>query len=827
MSTRGSQLAIGCFGVLTFVSFTPAPARAESAEAAATPSGSAIEEIVVTARRREERLQDVPVAATAFTKSEIDRYATEALSDVAARTPQLTIGPANANGGTINLRGIQSPTNSNVVDQAVAINIDGVQVSQANVLRLGQYDLERIEILKGPQTLFYGKNSPAGVISIITANPSRQFGGYARAGYEFEAERKFAEATVTGPLGAGFAFRLNGYIADQKGWFINTATPIGTVAVPAALGGGSTTGVGARTGTGPNETNYVLRAGLDYINPDKSFESTLKVSYSHQDQDNGIAAANQHIHCVGSAPQYVLLLGLPGPTDCKLDRYYNEPDFSPAQAKLAPMYGDGREFLRTRSALVSWATNYSPVEAVKISAISGYYELDDEWLGNFAYDNLSFVSSTSRGVQQQFSQEVRAQTSFAFPANFMVGAYYQHMRNQTFGNSVFDDPLTKAFTGGFFSGPILGANNVTKQLTDAYSLFGQLIVDISPELQLTAGARYSHETKKISGTSFPNTFSQKVIEGIFTPNERSFDNVSPDVTLTYKARPNLTLYGAYREGFVSGGFDLGPGTLSFGRTTVSDISYDQETVRGGEVGAKGYLGNRNFVFDLAAYYYQYQGLQLSAFDPNTLSFRLTNAAAATVKGAEASVQWDPPQVQGLSLRGDLAYNPTRYDNFRKAPCYPGQTQAQGCNLIAATGAVVTPTQVGNAQDLTGHRLHVAPEWSASVGGSYRHVLGNGMSAELSTDAAYTSSYFGNSTQEPASRQDSFWRLNAGLSVRGADDRWEVDLIGTNLTNVLRATSTYVLVGTGGRTGTPAGFSGDEMGLVSNPRAITLQGKYRF
>jgi iron complex outermembrane receptor protein len=350
---------------------------------------------------------------------------------------------------------------------------------------------------------------------------------------------------------------------------------------------------------------------------------------------------------------------------------------------------------------------------------------------------------------------------------------------------------------------------------------------VSPELQLTAGGRYSHETKKISGTSFPHAFLARIAEGVFTPNERSFDNFSPDITLTYKARPNLTLYTAYRKGFVSGGFDLGPGTLSFGRTAASNISYEQETVRGGEVGAKGYLGNRNFVFDLAAYRYEYRGLQLSAFDSNTLSFRLTNAAAVTVKGAEAFVQWNPPQAQGLNLRGALAYNPTSYKSFRKAPCYPGQTQAAGCNLIAATGAVVTPTQAGNAQDLTGRPLHVAPKWSGNLGGSYRHVLENGMSVELSTDAAYTGSYFANSTQEPASRQDSFWRLNAGLTVRSADDRWEVDLIGTNLTNVLRATLAYVLVGTGGRTGTPTGFLGDEMGLVSNPRTITLQGKYRF
>ena len=169
MLRKKSRFALAtCLGAIaTVASVAGTSANAQTAkvgtdtqaQATGAAASGGIGDIIVTARRRAERLQDVPVAATAFQREDIQRYATESLTQLATRTPMLSIGQSNGNGGTINLRGIQSPNSGNLIDQAVSINIDGVQISQSNVIRLGQFDLDRIEVLKGPQTLFFGKNA--------------------------------------------------------------------------------------------------------------------------------------------------------------------------------------------------------------------------------------------------------------------------------------------------------------------------------------------------------------------------------------------------------------------------------------------------------------------------------------------------------------------------------------------------------------------------------------------------------------------------------------------------------------------------------------------
>ncbi|WP_340317901.1 TonB-dependent receptor [Rhizorhabdus argentea] len=825
------------FGALAAFLPAQAMAQADPATSSAAESGG-FQDIVVTARKRDERLQDVPVAITAFTQEELARYDTSSVAQLSVQTPQL-LGSAtgsSANGGVLNLRGVGSADIGPAVDQAVTINIDGIPISQANALRLGLHDLSRIEILKGPQALFYGKNSPGGIISITSQNPEKDFGGSLRAGYEIYNQQKFVEGTVSVPVTPELGIRLAGYYSAQSGWFINDAKPIGSYPIPAFLGGqpgdATTPGVGTRHRHGPNNRDLSLRGTVRYEAPGGLLDATLKASYSDLDQKNGLGIRNQLYACNLGVTQYVALLGTTGSTDCRLDRRNNDADIPPAIASLSELFRDGRSYVYNRQFLTVLTANFHPSDVLEINSVSGLYILRSGYTGNFSYGDQTFLTPANRLSSKQYSQEFRASTKFGAPINFVIGAYYQR-NDLDYRNPVASsDPFTRFFSGGFLSGPQLLVNPLLKQKVDAYSVFGQAILDVTSQIQATAGGRYSHEKKQIGVTILPNAFSAVSYTPSIVRPERSFNNFSPELTLTYKPVQNLTLFAAYRRGFKSGGFDLNAFTGGFG-APVSDISYNQEKASGGEVGVKGTFVDRQVLLDLSLYNYRYTGLQVSAFNPATIGYQITNAGAARVKGVDLSVQIKPHQIEGLTLRSAIAYNRARYITFQNSPCYAGQSQAAGCNLIASgngSNVVITPagpTDIANAQDLSGRPLNRAPDWSGNVGATYERRLGQGLTLSFSGDAAYTGAYYVLAEEDPRSRQRKAWRFNASATLRGPDDRWELSLIGTNLTNTLRAIQSVNLAATGSGAGTPNAILGDLIGDVMDPRAVTMQATVRF
>jgi outer membrane receptor protein involved in Fe transport len=161
-----------------------------------------VSEIIVTARKREESLQDVPVAIQAFQQAEIDKFAATSLHLIAelANNVEISERGSNGGGGSFNIRGMEASAGDAGIDASVAVNIDGVQSSRGWITHLGFYDLGSVEILKGPQALFYGKDSPAGVVATKSALPTDEFESSFTAGYETEAEEQIYEAMVSGPI---------------------------------------------------------------------------------------------------------------------------------------------------------------------------------------------------------------------------------------------------------------------------------------------------------------------------------------------------------------------------------------------------------------------------------------------------------------------------------------------------------------------------------------------------------------------------------------------------------------------------------------------------
>lgn len=792
-------------------------ANAQSVPDAATDAQtSSLADIIVTARKRDERLQDVPVAITAFSGKELQRSGVQSFNQLATRVPQLQIAAATTPAGSvISLRGIGSSSLTPSVDQAVSLNLDGVQLSQSNGLQLGIYDVQRVEVLKGPQALFFGKNSPGGVISIVSAEPTKTFEARLRTGYEFANEQKYAEMMVSGPITDNLRARLVGYVSSQNGWFRNLSN-----AIPGAVAVAGVSAIGASTRTSPNQDEYFVRGSLAYDHPSGVFDASLKVAYGQVDRDNGATASNQVFDCPTGIPQAYgsLLPQLPGAAvDCKLDRYYVDPDLPPEVVAAAPnIFLSSRPYYLNRQTLASLTANYKLTDDLTLTSVTGFYKLRDDWTGTFLGSDLAAISNRNGTKIRQFTEEVRVVSSFDSPLNFVVGGFYQNFHLSTFSAIAFSGPL---FGGG---APFLAADDHFRQTTNASSVFGQLIWKFAEGWEATGGARYSHEKKEADGFRNPSALSGGTFLPLnFDSPSVSFNNVSPEFTLSYKPVQTLTIYGAYRQGFVSGGYNLAAFQFPSADGKIHNATYRPATVKGGEIGVKGSLADRQITFDLAVYHYKYSDLQLSAALPApAIGLVLRNAGRAVVKGIELSVQAAPRAVPGLQLHSSISYNRARYEKFGDAACYGGQTQAQGCNQSLVSAG---PPSVYQAQDLSGRPLVRAPEWGLNAGLYYETTIGGTLQLAVGGDATYTDSFNAEFESDPRSVQKSVWKYDANIALKDEKGSWEVALIGKNLTNKLRIVNAFSVAGTGSLAGTagPSTLS-DKHGSYSEPRTVMLQ-----
>jgi iron complex outermembrane receptor protein len=188
----------------------------------ALPASAQEEEIIVTARKRQESLLRVPVVETALTQEQLEKYATNDVHSLVSRVPGLVVG-SDFYGGAVNIRGVGANAPSPTTDQSVSLVIDGLQLSNGFALAVGMFDVGQLEVLKGPQALFYGKNSPAGVIALHSADPTDQFELVARGGYEVESVGRTGELIISGPVAPALKLRLAAKFSDMDGFFKNEA----------------------------------------------------------------------------------------------------------------------------------------------------------------------------------------------------------------------------------------------------------------------------------------------------------------------------------------------------------------------------------------------------------------------------------------------------------------------------------------------------------------------------------------------------------------------------------------------------------------------------
>lgn len=750
-----------------------------------------LDEVVVTARRKSENLRDVPVAVVPISAETLDKNLITDLTTIGEVAPQVVIGRGvNGTGAQITIRGISSTQADAGVDQSVSTVVDGVPISRGRIVSTSLFDLQQVEVLQGPQALFFGKNSPAGVISLTSAKPTEYVEGQVRIGYEFEANERYLDAHFNAPLSETLALRIAVRGSSMDGWLENVAEPVENPFQP---------GVpmpGAWDKKLPAGENVGARMNLSW-RPSDSFDAVLGIML-HQERLNHNAGSAEAF-CVGDTTQHTQL-GVPMPwTDCHKDMRISQSAMPAEFAVNNPLANGGVPFSKSDYSFGSLNLNWYG-DNYSVSSISGYYDQTIAGAHGADFSPFTQIFNADRESYRLLTQELRFNSEFDGPFNFMAG--------------VFGEKSDRAWRG---AANVMHAYNPERQNyttaeprsdndNSSYSVFAQGRWAFTPTLELSAGARYSKDKKESrivnesvnlnSGTG-PTLLPQ----GQVIVANIDDSNVSPEVALTWKPTANQTLYGAFKTGYKAGGV---ANSVFVPNSADSDnVKFGNEEVDGFEIGYRADLLDRRLRVDLTAYDYDYEGLQVTTYDVNLFRFRVLNAASASTTGLSGSFLW--LATDQLSLNGNFGYNRGKYESFTGAQCYNGQTLDQGC--------------VNGSQDLSGKAMNRAPKLTGSVGFDYWFALGNGWTTEFSASAAYSSSYQVAPDFDPAGLQDSFWRVNAGVSLNSPEERFKLSLLGRNLNNAYYMVYGMAHAGTGNRD--------QYLGMFNRPREIVLEATYRF
>jgi iron complex outermembrane receptor protein len=756
---RGVALLISC-GLSVPPLIAPTLSSAQEA-----PAARRLDEIVVTARKREESILKVPVVVTAVPQAKLEQLQVSDMADLPRLVPGLNLGQALLSIGTlVSIRGVGTTSSDPGIDQSISLNIDGLSLGQGLAFSSGMFDLGQIEVLKGPQALFYGKSSPGGVISLRTADPTDRTEVITRAGYEFEGREARGELIFSGPVTETVKARLAAMYSEADGYFKNRAEP--------------TPGTGAQAPTHSRETqpkSFFLRNTVLW-NPNEKFSGRFKFNYV---RDRAIdAEASQLTNCPEGPGETVGPNNIPfiGGDDCKLDRDLGVVYMDPAAFPGIP--NGGVPYLRNLQRFGTAELNFSITPELTVTSLTGYYDLGSKSLVNTHHSTSAGPSLAvlNRFSREDITQELRLNSDFSGPLNFTVGALYQD-------GKLWDRVI---FLGNTAIGrPPLQSDAETTIDIETYSAFAQLRWRVLENLELAGGARWTDEKRKETVYDFLTGSLRSPLR----PKLHT-DNIAPEFTATFTPRDDLTLFASYKRGYKSGSF-----TVATPVQNGADNSFDDEKVRGFEGGMKASLLDGTMLLNLAGYDYKYRGLQVGATQPvenGQPIIRTINAGSARTYGVDFDVAWRPANVSGLGLNASVNWNHARYKELDNIPCWGGQTIALGCDQI------LNPVNGRfTAQDLSGTPLARAPKWQTTFGFDYELPMGPNYNVVIANSNTYSSkfvAFLGINRPDDDNYQSSFFKSDVSVALRSVDDQWEVALIGKNITDKItssnRAVSNY-------------------------------------
>ncbi|MYK84610.1 MAG: TonB-dependent receptor, partial [Gammaproteobacteria bacterium] len=619
--------------------------------------GEVIEEIIVTARQQQETLQDVPVTIAALTEADLDRYNITNLVDAAKMVPNMVISHGGSgNGSSLRLRGIGSSSISAAFDHSVAINLDGVVVNRGRFIHNSYMDMGQLEVLKGPQSLYFGKSATAGVVSITTNDPGDEFEMEVSGGYETEYDGIFGEFVISGPLSDTLGARLAVGWTKNDELFENYSAENDPVNVAIS---------GTKKYFGDESLNTRLTLVWD---PADNFQAKMKYSYSEYDNHGAGTAWAEDVcpegkHQPTAIPAASAALALfQGVDDCKLNGNTSKLNLHPAlRAGLPQGFDDGEPGLEQETHFLSLRMDWDVNEQFTATSITGWVDLKHWELDDYSY-GASVFGGLHNNIYKSISQELRLASDFDGPVNFQAGLYYQDIEQEF-------DAYQYAFNLGILFGPdpVTGwgydYNKHHFLDTQVFSGFMALYWDVNERTEVTVGVRYTDEEKD-GHIEIPYLHALAGAFGFGAPPlidglEFDDDNLSPEAAINYYLNDDVSVYLSYKQGFKSGGVDnsalptaaLNPavngGDFSF-------LIYESEEAEGFEAGLKGRFLDSALRFNATAFVYEYSDLQVQLFDSTIIQFSTFNASALETYGVEFDAQWNT-NIEGLTLRGAWAW----------------------------------------------------------------------------------------------------------------------------------------------------------------------------
>lgn len=767
-----------------------------------------LEEITVTARKREEGLNDVPIAITAMSGDMIQKNNLSDIGGLAEQIPNLSFGEAFSSSDRFAVRGISTNGTNVGFEQAVGFNVDGFFFGRSRFGQTMFLDLERIEILKGPQNTLIGKNNTAGAINIVTRKPGREVGGYVSSSFDFEAaEGLSVEGAVDVPFSDNFRARFSGRLEDRDGYVVD--------------------GINGRDDGGAKDS-WTVRGVFEWDISDRS-DATLLIQGG--EIDRGGRAWELAGNCIDTPPA----------DDC-IRNNVKWQDNSWAGQLLD-------EFTKTDYSMVGLTVNWELNDNWTLTSLTNYTEYEGADFSTPDYNlNADGQLAYFDDNFDQISQELRLLGSLNDSTDLIVGVYYND-NEVTFNQNI-------QFCGGRGSNCVnaslptftgLQRNLESVQDSTTVSLFAQIDFHINEQWTVAVGGRYTEEDKDVVGRKFLSDLvgiapgsgvpiaTTDFVGGGNCPSlggsingrsvvcfgplmagsnsgsfSRSEDDFSPNAVLTWKPSDDQMVYFNYAEGFKGGGYQLWPDAP--GALTEAQIEFDAESATSFELGGKHTLFDQRLQLNWALFHTEIEDLQVSAFDPQITTQNVTNAAKVTSQGVEADVTWLLNEYHQVTAA--VALLDASYDSYEGASCYPGQEAAgEGC--------------VGGVQDLSGTDVQYSPEtqYNLAVDGAY--PIGDAFTWGWRAAYAWRDDQFVGSKNHPVTDvQEAYGKLDASLFLEGQDGKWRVSLIGLNLNDEI--TANFANDSRERRTIDPTLTpTAPTFNFTSPGRQLAIQGRYNF
>jgi len=712
LKNSGIRLAVA--GALALASLQAARAQ---------ETGAALEEIIVTAEKRESSVQNIPISIAAFSGEELAKSGIDGTAALANYTPGLTVQKEVI--GKVVIRGVGTENYTVGSDPGVAIHKDGVYIARSSVAIFDFFDTSRVEVLRGPQGTLYGRNATGGVINIISNEPTSEFEGYAKIEAGNYSKFRF-EAAASGPIAGDLAEGRISAVYAQRAGFTKNLYP------------------GARARDVyqlDNQDLFGLRGQLNFHLSD-NVDLLLQGEWL---RDDSLPPAFKYFD---TSKAY--WFNLFGPDKDLKDLRQVSQGFEtaiPGSSRTVPSVGkaDQDAYL----ARLTW-----DLGTMKFTSLTGYRDIDFSWINDGDGFDTFFVTYFQTDNSKQFTQEFQLASTTDSKLEWLVGAYYLNEE-------------AKTFTGIPF---IIGSPNDFilwdgKSNTDAYAVYGQATYAFTDKLRVTAGVRYNKDEKK--GDLVYNLFG-----GLLEPDvtlgappgtkwsdilNKDWDAMTGKLSLDYHFNDDILGYISASRGYKSGGFNL----------LAAQAPYDPEYLWAYEAGVKTKFADGRVIANLGAFLYDYSDMQVGKVV--NLSATVVNAAKATIAGFEAEVR--ALVTDEIEVNAGVSVLDTKYDEFiTEDPAWPGDG---GCGKQVAAPRTIS---------LKGCELPRAPKFQGVFGVNWTHPLSSGAEFGIRADYAYRDKqYFTQFNREIVS-QDGYGLLGVRATYTAPQGHWYVTGYGDNLTD---------------------------------------------